>query len=136
MPELSKEIKDLEQIRKLKGKRLLTGIAASEGIAVGIVRNICKQDPQLIANMTKGDVIVVKGRNFYEYFPTEKLFDFIKMVGAFVTDQGGRTSHAGIVGRELGIPVVTGTVDGTTLLNTGQKVIVDGTEGAVYSCDQ
>ena len=114
----------------------MTGTAASLGIVLGSVRNIGKQDPQLMAKMMKGEVVVATGHRIkHELYPSGKSTDFLRMASAFVTDGGGRTCSAAIIARELGIPAVTGTVNGTTLLMTGQRVIVDGTEGAVYSCD-
>ena len=136
MSELGREIKDEKQIQKLKGRNLLLGTAASPGIVLGFVRNIGEQDPQLMAKTIPGEVIVATGHRIeHERYPSGKAMDFLKMASAFVTDGGGRTCSAAIIARELGIPAVTGTVNGTTLLRTGQKVIVDGTEGAVYSCD-
>jgi len=58
----------------------------------------------------------------------------MRMASAIVTDRGGRTCHAAIVSRELGIPCIIGTADGTKLLKDGQKVTVDTSngEGRVY----
>ena len=136
MSELGKKAKDQKQIQRLKGRKLLTGTSASPGIVLGFVRNIGEQDPQLMAKMIPGEVIVATGHRIeYERYPSGNAMDFLKMASAFVTDGGGRTCSAAIVARELGIPAVTGTFNGTMLLRTGQKVIVDGTEGAVYICD-
>ncbi len=52
-----------------------------------------------------------------------------------VVDHGGLASHAAIVAREYGIPAVMGTGDGTTVLTTGARVIVDGDHGRVLSAD-
>jgi pyruvate,water dikinase len=60
----------------------------------------------------------------------------MKRVAAIVTDQGGRTAHAAIVSRELGIPCVVGTGNGTTLLHDGTEATVscaEGSEGRVYA---
>jgi pyruvate, water dikinase len=59
----------------------------------------------------------------------------MKRASAIVTDHGGRTSHAAIVSRELGVPAVVGTGRATELLRDGQEVTVScqgGTEGCVY----
>ena len=136
MSELGKKVKDEKRIQKLKGRKLLTGTAASPGIVLGFIRNIGEQDPQLMAKTMSGEIVVATGHRIeYDRYPSGKGMDFLKMASAFVTDGGGKTCSAAIVARELGIPAVTGTVDGTKVLRTGQKVIVDGTEGAVYSCD-
>lgn len=60
----------------------------------------------------------------------------MKIASAIVTDKGGRTSHAAIVSRELGIPCIVGAGKATKVLKTGQKVTVDcasGEEGKVYA---
>ncbi len=54
------------------------------------------------------------------------------IVGAVVTDGGGTLSHAVIVGREYGLPVVAGTLEGTKKIKTGQRIRVDGDKGVVY----
>ena len=55
----------------------------------------------------------------------------MKKAAAIVTDRGGRTCHAAIVARELGIPCVCGTEDGTRRIGGGQLVRVDGDLGKV-----
>src|SRR3546814_11641421 len=59
----------------------------------------------------------------------------MKRAAAIVTDHGGRTSHAAIVSRELGLPAVVGTGNATEILHDGQDVTVscaEGEEGFVY----
>jgi len=59
----------------------------------------------------------------------------MQLAGGIITDHGGRTSHAAIVSRELGIPAIIGTGDATRLLDDGQEVTLDcsgGTTGRVY----
>src|SRR3990170_4579830 len=56
----------------------------------------------------------------------------MKRAAAIVTDKGGRTAHAAIVSRELGIPCVVGTENATEVLTTGQLITVDGSRGRVY----
>ena len=59
----------------------------------------------------------------------------MKLASAIVTDSGGRTCHAAIVGRELGVPVIVGSGKGTKVIKTGQEVTIDcsqGEEGKVY----
>ena len=55
----------------------------------------------------------------------------MKIAGAIVTDKGGRTSHAAIVSRELGIPCIVGTGTSTRALKNGQEVTVDSSSGQV-----
>jgi pyruvate,water dikinase len=56
----------------------------------------------------------------------------MKKAAAIVTDEGGQTSHAAIVSRELGIPCVVGTKEATHKLKEGWVVTVDGSKGLVY----
>ena len=56
----------------------------------------------------------------------------MKKAAAIITDQGGQTSHAAIVSRELGIPCVVGTKNATKILKDGDLVTVDGREGKIY----
>src|SRR5690625_7325932 len=59
----------------------------------------------------------------------------MKMAGAIVTNRGGRTCHAAIIARELGIPAVVGCGDATDVLQNGQEVTVscaEGDEGRIY----
>jgi pyruvate,water dikinase len=54
------------------------------------------------------------------------------VAGAIVTDTGGVLCHTAIVAREFGVPAVVGTDTGTTAIQTGQTITVDGTKGLVY----
>ena len=56
----------------------------------------------------------------------------MKRAAAILTNRGGRTSHAAIVSRELGVPCVVGADGATTTLKEGQIITVDGTHGKVY----
>ena len=56
----------------------------------------------------------------------------ILKAGAIVTDFGGMTSHAAGIARELGIPCVVATEQGTALIGDGKSIVVDGSEGCVY----
>ena len=53
----------------------------------------------------------------------------MKIAGAIVTNRGGRTCHAAIISRELGIPCVIGTDNGTELIKSGQEITVSCAEG-------
>jgi pyruvate,water dikinase len=61
----------------------------------------------------------------------------MKTAGAIVTDHGGRTCHAAIVARELGVPAIVGTGNATTVLKTGARVTIScaGETGVVYAGD-
>ncbi|MCL5970293.1 MAG: phosphoenolpyruvate synthase [Patescibacteria group bacterium] len=111
--------KDLEKGLKL----LLKGDPASPGIRSGPVKIIRRA--QEIGKVVNGDVLVAPQTN-PDFVPA------MKKAVAIVTDSGGRTSHAAIVSRELGIPAVVGTKEGTKTLKTGEFITVDGTKGEVY----
>ncbi|HEY5600575.1 MAG TPA: phosphoenolpyruvate synthase [Patescibacteria group bacterium] len=102
---------------------ILEGSPASPGVGTGKV--IIVLDPKEINKVKKGDVLVAPMTN-PDYVPA------MRKATAVVTDKGGRTSHAAIVSRELGIPAVVGTEQATDKLKEGQIVTVDGANGKVY----
>lgn len=107
-----------------KGNKLLvTGSPASPGVGVGQVKVIFSPDE--INKIKTGDVLVAPQTN-PDYVPA------MKKATAIVTDKGGRTSHAAIVSRELGIPAVVGTETATKVLKTDMQVSVVGDAGEVY----
>ncbi len=108
------------------GRRLVSGLSIGQSIAGGkalvikSVRDIDKFEDGaiLVTTMTDPDWVPV-----------------MKQASAIVTDLGGRTSHAAIVSRELGVTAVVGTGNATAMLSDGQKVTVscaEGDEGYVY----
>ncbi len=102
---------------------LLTGSPASPGMGSGPVKIL--KDASEINKILKGDVLVAE-------MTTPDFVPAMKRAVAIVTDQGGRTSHAAIVSRELGIPCIVGTSKATTLLKEGQIITVDGSSGKIY----
>lgn len=102
---------------------ILHGAAASPGIGTGIVRIL--KSPKEIEKVKEGDVLVAPMTS-PDYVPA------MKKAAAIITDQGGLTSHAAIVSRELGVPCVVGTKEATTKLKDGSIVTVDGGKGAIY----
>ncbi len=107
-----------------KGHKLLvTGAPASPGIGSGKVKIIFS--PTEIDKIHKGDILVAPQTN-PDYVPA------MKRAAAIVTDKGGRTSHAAIVSRELGIPAVVGSEKATKVLRQDELVSVVGHTGEVY----
>lgn len=104
-------------------KPILEGTAASPGIAIGPVKILAT--PKEISKIAKGDILVTSMTN-PDFVPA------MKKAVAVVTDRGGRTSHAAIVSREMGLPAVVGTEVATKILKNGQIVTVDGSKGKVY----
>jgi len=108
-------------------KHLVYGIAIGNNIGQGPVKVIEKVSQ--LKNLKHGDVLVTK--------MTDPAWEpAMKKAAAIVTNSGGRTCHAAIVSRELGIPALVGTKNATKVLETGKKVTVDcslGVEGFVYN---
>ncbi|MEX2028401.1 MAG: phosphoenolpyruvate synthase [Candidatus Curtissbacteria bacterium] len=102
---------------------VVEGAPASPAIASGPVV-IIKSAAEL-SKVKKGMVLVTEMTN-PDFVPA------MKRASAIVTDKGGRTSHAAIVSRELGIACVVGTGNATKKLKNGEIVTVDGARGVVY----
>jgi pyruvate,water dikinase len=101
---------------------LLSGLGASPGIASGAVRIVTKLDH--LDQVSEGDVIVTE-------MTMPDMVPAMKRAAAIVTDEGGMTSHAAIISRELGVPAVVGCGGATHTLEDGQIVTVDGEMGTV-----
>ncbi len=117
------DIDTADMIEPEKAKQILTGIAASPGVGIGPVKIL--QTGQDLDKIKEGDVLVAEMTN-PDYVPAME-----KSV-AIVTNSGGTTSHAAIVGREMGIPVIVGTEIATKELKENQIVTVDATNGKVF----
>jgi len=102
---------------------LLSGAPASPGIASGPVKLV--PDASEIDKVKAGDILIAE-------MTTPDFVPAMKRAVAIVTDRGGRTAHAAIVSRELGIPCVVGTGQSMATLKDGQVITVDGTNGKVY----
>jgi pyruvate,water dikinase len=107
-------------------ERLVSGAAIGQRIGVGPTRRL--RDPRDLEAFEAGDVLVASMTD-PDWEP------IMKRAAAIVTDRGGRTCHAAIVSRELGVPCVVGTGNGTEVLADGQVVTVscaEGETGSVY----
>ncbi|MDI6777652.1 MAG: phosphoenolpyruvate synthase [Patescibacteria group bacterium] len=115
-----------EYILKSKGKILCAGAAVGGKIGQGkanVIKNVAQ-----IADFKKGEVLVTEMTD-PDWEP------IMKIAAAIVTNSGGRTSHAAIVSRELGIPCIVGTSNATQKIKDGKSVTVscaEGEEGHVY----
>ena len=123
--------KDLNVIEEYKltgsGKVLTKGVSVGNKIGVGKASKI--MDLKDIATFKPGDVLVTEMTD-PDWVP------IMKQASAIVTDKGGRTCHAAIVSRELGIPCVVGTGDATAKIADKSPITVscaEGDEGYVYS---
>ena len=104
------------------GDVLLKGLGASPGIASGPVRIIGKLDQ--LDKVGEGDIIVTE-------MTTPDMVPAMKRASGIITDEGGMTSHAAIVARELGAPAVVGAGSAIEQLEDGQIVTIDGDKGSV-----
>lgn len=102
---------------------ILKGDPASPGIASGVVKLLLSAKE--IEKITTGDVLVTEQTN-PDFVPA------MKKASAIVTERGGRTSHAAIVSRELGIPCVVGAKNAKTILKDRMVITVNGATGEVY----
>lgn len=108
---------------KIATSPILTGSPASPGIGTGKVKIL--KSPKEIEKISKGDVLVAPMTS-PDYVPA------MRKSNAIITDEGGQTSHAAIVSRELGIPCVVGTKNATKLLKDDEIVTVNGESGNVF----
>jgi len=104
-----------------QGKELARGISVGSKAASGKTHLILS--PKQIREFKKGEILVTTMTD-PDWEP------IMKMASAIVTDKGGRTSHAAIVSRELGLPAIVGTGSATRVLKTGTMVTVDATGSA------
>lgn len=110
-----------------EGDVLVSGTAVGTKIADGPIRVI--EDVNEIDQFQEGEVLVTDITD-PDWEP------IMKIAAAIVTNRGGRTSHAAIVSRELGIPCIVGSEDATEVLASGSNVTVDcssGKKGHVYA---
>ena len=104
------------------GERLVSGVAIGDSVAAG---KVCVLDsPNDTDRFTDGAVLVTEVTD-PDWEP------IMKRAAAIVTERGGRTSHAAIVGRELGVTVIVGTETATATLSHGDSVTVSCAEGDV-----
>lgn len=104
-----------------QGKELVRGISVGSKVTSGTTRIILS--PRQIKEFKQGEILVTTMTD-PDWEP------IMKMASAIITDRGGRTSHAAIVSRELGLPAIVGTGNATRVLKTGTLVTVDTTGSA------
>lgn len=123
--------KDKKQVREIyklteKGTLITQGIALGDKIATGKARIL--NSPQEGNQLLEGEILVTDLTN-PDWDP------IMKKAAAIITNKGGRTSHAAIVARELGVVAVVGCGDATTLIKNGQQITVscaEGKDGNIY----
>lgn len=117
----------MDDQKKMKGKEvLLRGIGVSPGTGSGKVRNI--RDIKDISKFQNGEILVTE-------MTTPDWVPAMKIASGIVTNLGGKTCHAAIVSRELGVPCIVGAEKATKVLKTGDMITVDGQKGFVFKGD-
>ncbi|MFC1663439.1 PEP-utilizing enzyme [Patescibacteria group bacterium] len=122
---LSKEIPTFRHENFIPSKKKfkeLRGVVASRGRAAGVVRVIYSGNQ--LKKFKKGEILVVNNT-------TPEFVPAMKKAVAIITEQGGLTTHAAIISRELGVPCVIGVTSVTDILKSGDRVKVDANKGRV-----
>ncbi|KRM88037.1 pyruvate kinase [Lacticaseibacillus thailandensis] len=109
---------------QLIGSKLTQGSGVGDQTTVGKAV-VATTASEAVSKMQKGDILVTKTTD-KDYLPA------IEKAAAVVVEAGGLTSHAAVVGIAMGIPVVVGADDATTVINDGQVITVDSRRGIVY----
>jgi pyruvate, water dikinase len=118
-----KEVKEQDK-KDLDGQILTEGMAASPGVASGVVKIINSMDD--LGKIKEGDVLVTTMTN-------PDMVVTMQKAAAIVTSEGGVTAHAAIVSREMGIPAIVGAQNALDVLQEGQEITVDGFNGKVFA---
>ena len=122
-----KNVKILEKYElREKGRLVVAGLSIGDKIGQGKAHII--NSVRDIENFNKGEVLVTEMTD-PDWEP------IMKSAAAIVTNRGGKTCHAAIIARELGIPCIVGTGNGTEKVKNGQKITVscaEGSDGFVY----
>ena len=105
-----------------KGNRIVEGVSVGSKIGHGAVRII--KDIHSNVKFEKGDILVTDMTD-PDWEP------IMKLASAIITNRGGRTCHAAIISREMGVPAVVGCGNATQILRSGQKITVSCAEGEV-----
>ena len=103
------------------------GTCGSPGVAEGPARVVMGEDE---LNLVREGDILVAASTSPSWTP------IFSMINGVVVDRGASLSHAAIVGREYGIPVVLNVFEGTAMIRSGQNIRVDANRGAVYILDR
>src|SRR3989344_3881753 len=119
-------LEDYVLVKSANKKVLVRGMSVGGKIGFGKANKIMSAKD--INKFKKGEVLVT-GMTDPDWVPA------MKLASAIITDQGGRTAHAAIVSRELGIPCIVGADNATKTIKTGKAITVDcsgGEEGVAY----
>jgi len=112
---------------KPTGEVIISGLGASPGQASG--KAVIIKDETELNKVQKGNILVTK-------MTDPDMVPAMERAAAIVTDDGGLTSHAAIVSRELGVPAIVGTIEATTKIKDGDLITVDASQGIVMKGSQ
>ncbi|MFY2157908.1 pyruvate kinase [Cytobacillus firmus] len=87
---------------------------------------VARNAEEALAKVTEGSILVTIGSD-------REMVPAIEKCSALITEEGGLTSHAAVVGLNIGIPVIVGVENATSLLKDGQEVTVDSQRGVIYN---
>ncbi|RDU36218.1 pyruvate kinase [Neobacillus piezotolerans] len=87
---------------------------------------IARNAEEALAKITPGDILITIGSD-------REMVPALEKCGALIAEEGGLTSHAAVVGLNLGIPVIVGVENATDVLKDGQEITVDATRGVIYN---
>ena len=87
---------------------------------------MCKNEEEALENFNGGEILVIPET-------TNNLMGILRRAKGIITEKGGLTSHAAIVGLSLDIPVICGAEHATQILRSGITVTIDASTGTVYS---
>lgn len=109
----------------------LVGEILIKGLGIGkkvLAANVCiaKSAEEARAKLKDGEILVTNATD-------KDMMDSVQRAAALIVEEGGYTSHAAIVGLNLGIPVIVGASDATRSLHDGQLITLDSNKGLVYS---
>jgi len=116
----------LKAFSRTEDEYLRERTADIEDVRKRVLRNLLGKQPDIIAQLEEAVILVAR-----DLSPSETAQMHKRLVLAFVTDIGGRTSHTAIMAKSLEIPAVVGLEVATKRIQTGEFVIVDGTHGEV-----
>ncbi len=109
----------------LVGEILIKGLGIGKKVVTGDVV-VARSAAEAKAKVKEGDILVTNATD-------KDMMEVIEMASALIVEQGGYTSHAAIVGLNLGKPVIVGADNATNIVKDGQLITLDSNKGLVYS---
>ena len=118
----------IEEPEKLTRKLVLEGVAVGDKIGSGSIRKIMTLDGR---DGSSDEIEFQEGEVLVTEMTDPDWEPLMKKAAAIITEKGGRTCHAAIVAREIGVPAIVGAKDATNILENGKQVTVSCAQGSV-----